>query len=289
MTADSGCVRERSPNWIIGDSHMGAILDEVSVAFHRDCKIIGGLGFNVLLSSSLTGNSLPSGQPARMVELRSIEDLLSSIQLEKTQVVMVTHYLTGLMGDPSTSTNSANSITVEWRDEDNSTVSRSEFIHMFYRNLESLADALARHNGVLIITSPPPDFDWLAEPNDSYSDLNYETLCSDTYVATTHPRVVPQCEIWRTESTISYEVHKKRIGEIQQRLNDLEQKKNNVVHFALDQFFCTDYFCSNYIQGEPAYVDDDHLNARGALLVGESLRELVEIVHDKLQANSQGG
>ena len=267
------CDQENSAVWIIGDSHLGAIQHEIASALSGDCRVYGELGFNVIFGTAVI-QSLSSGQQARSFKLFDIEELKSKIQTQKPRIVLITHFLTGIASAPETSPMSANWVTVDWRNSKASSISRNLFLKLFRQNLIDLAATMSHYGGTLVVTSPPPDFDWLSEPNDPYSDLNYEVLCSKSFPSTTHPRVIPQCDIWRKEAVISRETHEARIGEIHKLLNTIEKTSDNFIHVALDEPFCDNVECRNFKNGVPVYLDDDHLNVVGASMIADKLKKL---------------
>ena len=272
------CSQENSSAWLIGDSHLGAIQHEIATIFHGNCRVYGDLGFNVLFGTEVVG-SLPSGRIKRGFKLLDIEKLKIEIRINRPNLIMVTHFLTGIASESKTSSRSANWITIEWKNSDGAKISRSSFIRQFGENLTDLAAAMSDYGGLLVVTSPPPDFDWLGEPNDAVSDLNYEVLCAESFPSTTHQRVRPQCDIWRKEAVISRKIHEDRIGEIHNLLNKIEKTSGNFIHLALDESFCNEFECRNFKDGFPAYIDDDHLNALGASLIAEQFKE----IFDRLQ------
>ena len=272
------CSQENSSAWLIGDSHLGAIQHEIATIFHGNCRVYGDLGFNVLFGTEVVG-SLPSGQIKRGFKLLDIEKLKIEIRINRPNLIIVTHFLTGIASDSKTSSRSANWITIEWKNSDGAKISRSSFIRQFGENLTDLAVAMSDYGGLLVVTSPPPEFDWLSEPNDAVSDLNYEVLCAESFPSTTHQRVRPQCDIWRKEAVISRKIHEDRIGEIHNLLNKIEKTSGNFIHLALDESFCNEFECRNFKDGFPAYIDDDHLNALGASLIAEQFKE----IFDRLQ------
>jgi hypothetical protein len=267
------CNRENSSVWVIGDSHLGAIQHEIAAALNGNCRVYGEIGFNVLFGTGVI-EVLPNGQTARGFKLRDIDNLKSEIQINKPRIIVISHFLTGIASAPETSPSSANWVAVEWSDNESSGISRSLFLKQFGENLIELATSMSSYGGLLVVTSPPPDFDWLSEPNDSYSDLNYEVLCSESFTSTTHERINSQCDIWRSEAVISREIHEARIGEIHNLLNTIEATTKNLIHIALDEPFCDKSECRNFKNGVPAYIDDDHLNPVGASMIAEKLRTL---------------
>ena len=267
------CSRENSSVWVIGDSHLGAIQHEIASALNGDCRVYGEIGFNVLFGTGVI-ELLPNGQTARGFKLRDIENLKSQIQINKPRIIVISHFLTGIVSAPETSPSSANWVAVEWRDEKVSQISRRLFLKQFGENLTDLVSIMADYGGLLVVTSPPPDFDWLSQPNDTYSDLNYEVLCSESFTSTTLEHIKPQCDIWRSEAVISREIHEARIGEIHNLLNTIETATKNFIHIALDEPFCDKSECRNFINGVPAYIDDDHLNSVGARMIAEKFSTL---------------
>jgi hypothetical protein len=144
-------------------------------------------------------------------------------------------------------------------------VTRSEFLQAFQRNLLTVAQALNEHGGSLIVTSPPPDFDWLSVDIDP-------SLCSNRLV------VSRECATLRTEATITPAQHDARGLEVRNLLDDTAAKAANFVHLALDQPFCDERACSNFLDGNPLYMDDDHLNFSGAKLVQPLFQRLFDRV-----------
>ncbi len=272
------CDRQNSSIWLIGDSHLEAIEHEIAAALNSDCLIFGDFGFNVILDSDIIG-LLPSGQGARSFKLRDIEELVVEIRSRQPQLIVVSHFLTGSMSAPETAPESANWVTVDWRNSKGSPISRELFMRQFKQNLIDLTLTMSQHDGLMFVTSPPPDFDWLSEPNDPYSNLSYETLCSKLlFPSTTHQRIIPQCEIWRSEAVLSRKTHELRIGEIHDLLNTIQKSSDNFVHIALDEPFCNNFECRNFKMGIPLYKDDDHLNAVGARMISQKLKKMFDKV-----------
>jgi hypothetical protein len=274
------CNQDNSLVWLIGDSHLNVIQHEIATIFHSNCRIYGDLGFNVLIGTEVVG-ALPSGQVQRGFKLFDIENLKAEIRMNKPDLVVITHFLTGIASDPKTTSRSANWIAVEWKNDNGTSITRSSFIGQFGENLKDLAATMSDFGGLLVVTSPPPDFDWLSEPNDAVSDLNYEVLCAESFPSTTHQRIRPQCDIWRKEAVISRKVHEARISEIHDLLNKIEKTSNNFIHLALDEPFCDEFECRNFKDQAPVYLDDDHLNAVGASLIADRFKELFNgLQHD---------
>lgn len=272
--SQSVCTRSVAPNWVIGDSHLGVILHEIAMAFDGNCKLVGEIGFNVLFDSSVIGN-VREGQVSRSVSLRNIDRLNSEIRISKPRVVLVTHFLTGLMSSPDTAQASANWVAIEWQDQEGRRISRELFLSKFELMLRDLTQVVASNGGTLIVSSPPPDFNWLSEPNDTYSNFDFEILCDRGFTSTTHVRIVSQCEIWRKEAEMSRAEYLTRSVEIHRILNDMQHQNKSFVHFQIGNLFCSSFLCSNFKNGEPVYLDDDHVNFRGAHLIGVKFQSLL--------------
>ena len=82
----------------------------------------------------------------------------------------------------------------------------------------------------------------------------------------------------RTEATITRAQHDARGLEVRRLLDDTATKAANFVHLPLDQPFCDERECSNFLDGNPLYMDDDHLNFSGAKLVQPLFQELFDRV-----------
>jgi hypothetical protein len=145
-------------------------------------------------------------------------------------------------------------VATEWQATDGSSVTREEFLTLLQSNLRQIATILGEHGGALLVTSPPPDFDWLR------GDIE-PSLCSNRLV------VSRECAILRTPAVISRQEHEARGGDVRRILDELSKSLDNFVHIALDSPFCNSSRCSNFRGSDLLYLDDDHLNIAGAKLV----------------------
>jgi len=277
---NSACSKEDSDVWVVGDSHLGAIITEISMLRQGDCRLFGNFGFgleNVVFQLAPVGVTA-TNQAAKGVSLRNLEDFITQVRLEKPRVIVMVYFLTQLMSNPDTAPPSSNWITVEWFDEAGARVSREQFLDLYEMTLRNLTGEVSNHGGIVVVASPPPDFDWLRQPNDSILDYNFEDLCGSIKVdAPTRRRISKECEIWRSEATKDLLSHQERIGEIHRLLDAIQESSSGFRHIALDVPFCNQQECRNYVRGTPAYLDDDHLNRAGATLAAERLSEVLQL------------
>ena len=169
-------------------------------------------------------------------------------------------------------------MTVEWYDATGVRVTRQQFLRLFEHALRTLINTMSEHEGTVVVASPPPDFDWLREPNDSVLDYNFEDLCAGMVInVQTRRRIASECDIWRSESTKTRDEHQRRTGEIHSLLNELQETSDSFKHVALDVAFCNPRNCSNFVDGVPAYLDDDHLNEFGGSLAVLGLGDVIGI------------
>jgi peptidoglycan/LPS O-acetylase OafA/YrhL len=275
-TPDARCDRENAAIWVIGDSHLGAIAPAIAQSVARNCVVIGGYGV-VIDFQDLARDA--GGQRSLRVKLLPVQWLLGQIRSAETppESLVIVHFLSAFLSAPQTAPNSADFVSTEWQAPDGSPVSREEFLTLFQSNLQQIASALNEHGGSLIVTSPPPDFDWIRYPLDA-------TQCG---------RAVGRiCNQYRTEATITRAQHDARGLEVRRLLNDTAMKAANFVHLPLDQPFCDERECSNFLDGNPLYMDDDHLNFSGAKIVQPLFQELFDRVlprgPQKLQCPANG-
>lgn len=278
QTMFDACSKKDSEVWVVGDSHLGAVIHGISELRQRDCKLIGNFGFDEGLFALGSASTTFGSQSARSTKLRSIDDLIDRVRDERPKVFVIVNYLTGLMADPETAPPSANWVTVEWYDATGVRVTRQQFLRLFEHALRSLVSTMSVHEGTVVVASPPPDFDWLREPNDSVLDFMFEDLCASEKInVQTRRRIARDCDIWRSESTKTRDEHQGRIGEIHYLLNNLQETSNSFKHVAFDVAFCNQLNCSNFVEGSPAYLDDDHLNRFGANLAVRGLGDVLRL------------
>jgi hypothetical protein len=230
----------------------------------RNCVVIGGYGV-VIDFQDLARDT--GGQRSLRVKLLPAQWLLDQIRSVETppQSLVIVHFLTAFLSAPQAAPNSADFVATEWQAADGTVVTRKEFLQAFQSNLLTFAQALNEHGGSLIVTSPPPDFDWLSV------DLE-PSLCSNPLI------VSRECATLRTEARIPLAQHDARGLEVRSLLDDTATKAANFVHLALDQPFCDERECSNFLDGNPLYMDDDHLNFSGAKLVQPLFQQLFDRV-----------
>ena len=261
---DARCDRENAAVWVVGDSHLGALAPAIAQSVARNCVVIGGYGV-VIDFQDLARDA--GGQRSLRVKLLPVQWLLDQIRSVETspESLVIVHFLSAFLSAPQTAPSSADFVATEWQAPDGSSVSREEFLTLFQSNLQQIASALNEHGGSLIVTSPPPDFDWLSVDIDP-------SLCSNRLV------VSRECATLRTEATITRAQHDARGLEVRRLLDDTATKAANFVHLPLDQPFCDERECSNFLDGNPLYMDDDHLNFSGAKLVQPLFQELFDRV-----------
>lgn len=243
--------------WVIGDSHLYSTPVQSIISDHVDgkCGSLGGYGL-VLNFDDLGWNA--DGGRQLQAQLPTTDFLENEILLRDPppQVVIITHFLTGYLSDQSTSPASAslNFVVTEWRGPDGNLVSRKQFLQLLSLNLAKIAEILDRFGGSLIVTSPPPDFDW-------FSGSFGNNFCRNRLI------VSRECSILGTEATISLEQHEARGADIRKLLDGLAQTHSNFLHLRLDTPFCGSEGCSNFSGGKAVYMDDDHINEAGGKLV----------------------
>ena len=248
-----------SQTWVLGDSHSEAIEATLARVLKNDCVVIARLGPFILYQRIGQVNDT---QRAIRVNLGKPDDLISWISsaVPPPKSLIVSHYLTAYVGNPSTAPLSSDMVAIEWLDSSGEVITRERFISRFAENLGRVADALAVVGGNLIVTSPPPDFNWLSTP---LEDVNCD---SQLFL----PRA---CITLKTEATISLADHRERRRDVVFLLNSVAENRANVAHIDLSAPFCDETLCSNFRDGAALYIDDDHLNYRGRRLVEPLLQE----------------
>lgn len=262
------CTREDASIWVIGDSHLGAISPEIAQAFDGDCAIVGGYG--VILDFVDLERSVTDQRSLR-IKLLPTAWLIEQFKVAESppRALIVVHFLSSFLSDPTSAPPSADFVATEWQSTTGEKVSRSEFMKLFADNMRDIARAMAEHGGTLVVTSPPPDFNWLRVELDP-------SLCTSRIV------VSRECSISRSEARLSIPEHEARGGEVRALLNTLQREVPNFVHIALDTPFCNKNYCSNFSNGKTLYMDDDHLNFDGARMIGHLFDQLAP----KLQSTS---
>lgn len=250
------CAKQDASVWVIGDSHLthAPLEGEIARALEEDCNRIGDYG-TVLDVVWLDRES--AGQRETRIRLLPTAWLIERINAAESppRAIIVVHFLSAFLSEPETAPASANFVATEWQSTTGASVTREEFVAQFKDNLQQLASALAAHGGALVVTSPPPDFDWLSVDIDP-------ALCQSRLF------VSRECALLRSEARISSAAHEARGGEVRRLLDELQRDMPNFVHVRLDTPFCGQQYCSNFGDGGPLYLDDDHLNFAGARLVG---------------------
>lgn len=258
------CSADRSPVWVVGDSHFNtAPIDKTfGTILNGECTYIGGYG-TVIDYKDLARST--TGQRQLRIQLIPIDRLIETIRSspQPPAELFIIHFLTAFLSDPGTAPASADFVAVEWQDTDGSLVPRKEFIRLFEANLSRLAAALDEFGGILVVTSPPPDFDWLTVDIDPAE-------CADRLI------VSRQCSLLKSPAEISRSQHDTRGGEVRAALDAVAERTSNFIHLALDSPFCDANRCRNFRDGMPLYMDDDHLNSAGAALVEPFFRTLLD-------------
>jgi len=261
------CTRENASLWVVGDSHFTAAPVEpiLSQMVAGDCRLIGGYG---IVMDLIWLNRESAGQREVRMRLTPTAWLIDQIRTAETppRALVIVHFLSAFISEPATAPASANFIATEWESDTGATVTRLEFLQQLVENLRQLADVMAEYGGGIVVTSPPPDFDWLSNTIDT-------NPCSNIVV------VSRECALLRREARITLAEHLARGDEIRKRLTDLQIELRNFEHIRLDLPFCGASFCSNYRQGKVLYLDDDHLNLAGVELVKENFEKVVSRLH----------
>lgn len=254
--------------WVIGDSHLYATPVE-SIIFdylNGKCGSLGGYGL-ILTFDDIGRNA--DGSRLLRAQLPNTDFVEKQILLRDLppQAVVVTHFLTGYLSDQMTSPKSAASsfVVTEWQGDDGRLISREEFLIRFSRNLARIAQVLDEFGGSLIVTSPPPDFDWFNGSRDS-------VVCRNRFVMS------PECSMLATPATITLQQHEARGAEIRRLLDDLQRTQPNFVHLRLDTPFCNRGGCTNFAHSTALYMDDDHINSAGGRLVKPLIHEALSRV-----------
>jgi len=261
------CTRENAPLWVVGDSHFThAPLEPVLAReVDSDCWNIGGYG---IVMEVVWLDRESAGQREVRMRLTPTAWLIEQIRTATAppRALMVVHFLSAFLADPSTAPASANFVATEWQSTTGEMVTREEFIRLFAENLRQLAAVMGERGGELVVTSPPPDFDWLVTDIDP-------ALCSNRLV------VSRDCALYRSEARISLDKHEARSGDVHALLDDMQRELPNFTHIRLDTPFCGSEYCSNFERGKPVYLDDDHLNLAGVELVKENFEKVVSRLH----------
>ena len=257
---DERCTREDASIWVIGDSHLGALNPQIAQAFDGDCAVIGSYG--VILDFVDLERSA-TGQRSLRIKLLPTSWLIEQLRIAEAppRALIVVHFLSAFLSAPEAAPASADFIATEWQSTTGASVTREEFIKLFTENLRQISRAMAEHGGTLVVTSPPPDFNWLTVEIDP-------SLCANRFV------VSRECATSRSEARVTLAEHDARGGEVRRLLNALQSELPNFVHLPLDDPFCSTELCSNFKNGAPLYIDDDHLNFDGAELVGPYFDQL---------------
>lgn len=247
--------------WVLGDSHSEAIEPALARALSGDCVVVARLG--PFVRHQVIG-TVDNVRRAIRVSLGKPDDLIAWITsaVPAPSALIVTHYLTAYMSDPATAPLSSDLVATEWLDSSGEAISRERFIERFGENLQLVADALDGVGAKLVVTSPPPDFNWLTTP---LKGVN----CDSGVV---RPRV---CITYTTEATISLVDHRSRRHDVDRLLGEMTRSLPNVHHIDLSEPFCDAVMCSNFNDGVPLYIDDDHLGFQGRRLVEPLIRQRV--------------
>ena len=248
------CAREDASIWVVGDSHLDAISPEIAQAFDSDCAIIGGYG---VILDFIDLERSATDQRSLRIKLLPTARLIEQLRIAKSppRALIVVHFLSAFLSDPTSAPPSADFVSTEWQSTTGEKVSRGEFVRLFADSMRDIARAMAEHGGTLVVTSPPPDFNWLRVGIDT-------SLCSSRIF------VSRECSIFRSEARLSIPEHEARGGEVRTLLDVLQREVPNFVHIALDAPFCNKNYCSNFSNGKTLYMDDDHLNSDGARMIG---------------------
>lgn len=256
------CAREGASVWVVGDSHLthAPIEPVLAQALDGNCLNIGGYG---IVMEVVWLDRESAGQREVRIKLTPTAWLIEQIRTAAVppRSLIVVHFLSAFLSDPATTPASANFVATEWESATGAKVTREQFITLFAENLRQLAAVMGERGGELVVTSPPPDFDWLSVDIDP-------ALCSNRLV------VSRECALYRSEAQLSLAAHEARGGEVRGVLDGLQRELPNFTHIPLDTPFCGAEYCSNFRDGEPVYQDDDHLNAAGARLVEPLFDEL---------------
>ena len=251
--SDRTCTNDSAQVWVVGDSHFTLSPQQSLVAELLDgnCRFIGGYGI-ILDFQDLAKDSL--GQRSVRIKLMSPDLVIRQIVETPSppKLLLIVHFLTAFLSDPITAPASADFVAVEWEDASGNPVTRRQFITLFEQNLIKYSTVLAKRGASLIVTSPPPDFDWIRYPVENNQCGNPAGRL---------------CTKYRTEATITKSQHEARGGELRRLLDSLAMTIPNFTHLQLDAPFCNLSHCSNFANGGPLYMDDDHLNMAGVRML----------------------
>ena len=258
------CTREGASVWVVGDSHLthAPIEPVLAQALDGNCLNIGGYG---IVMEVVWLDRESAGQREVRIKLTPTTWLMEQVRTAAVppRSLIVVHFLSAFLSDSSTTPASANFVATEWESATGTKVTREEFISLFAENLRQLSAVTGERGGELVVTSPPPDFDWLSVDIDP-------ALCSNRLV------VSRECALYRSEARLPIDAHRARGYEVRSLLDGLERELPNFTYIPLDTPFCGPEYCSNFHDGEPVYQDDDHLNAAGARLVGPLFDAVVD-------------
>jgi len=265
------CTREDASIWVIGDSHFthAPLEPLLARATNDDCLLLGGYG---IAMEVVWLDRESAGQREVRMKLNPTGWLIDQIRSTETppQALVIVHFLSAFLSDPTTAPASANFVATEWQSSTGSMVTRQEFTKQFAENLRQIASALDERGGSLIVTSPPPDFNWLGVGEDP-------ALCANRIV------VSRECAILRTEARISLPEHEARGGETRSLLDGLQRDLSNFTHVRLDTPFCASEYCSNFSKGKLVYLDDDHLNLTGGQMLSDFFDEVASRITPRAQ------
>jgi len=265
------CTREDASIWVIGDSHFthAPLEPLLARATNDDCLLLGGYG---IAMEVVWLDRESAGQREVRMKLNPTAWLIEQIRSAETppQALVIVHFLSAFLSDPATAPASANFVATEWQSSTGSMVTRQEFAELFAENLRQIASVLDERGGSLIVTSPPPDFNWLGVGEDP-------TLCANRIV------VSRECAILRTEARISLPEHEARGGETRSLLDGLQRDLSNFTHVRLDTPFCASEYCSNFSKGKLVYLDDDHLNLTGGQMLSDFFDEVASRITPRAQ------
>lgn len=271
------CDRNESDVWLVGDSHMDAMIPIIAEITDGDCRRFADYG-PILTFTDVSTSA--SGQRSLAAIAGSGEPLISAIEgaINRPRALIIIHFLSAFLSAADSAPASSDFVVTEWRNTSGTPISRDAFVTEIETVIARLSSVMEAHGGVVIATSPPPDFNWLRVP---IEDVN---KCRQTFV------VDSECSIFRKEATVSRAEHEARRQSVDKLFASLVKRAGNLLHLRLDIPFCDESQCRNFHEGKPAFIDDDHVSPIGRDLVTplfvDAMKQALPTSPERLVCNS---
>lgn len=255
---------------LLGDSHSRAFLPVVSNASDRNCV---SLDQELLIKLEDTGLDFKTGKTAKRLKIGDPNKLLERVSqsdLNQTQFLVIAYYWQGLFAPRKYSYKNSDWIVTEYISENESSKTFSGSLKEVSDNIKNISQSKAWRTKKIIVVLPFPDFEWVNNGGPP------EGLCTVEWFRPNYKRL-PDCLAFSTPDVKSREVIEQRRRHIIRSFKKLANSNQNIQLFDPVPYLCPNNRCSTHDgSGEAIFMDDDHINNRGAELLMKPFKDFLE-------------